>query len=60
MTADEHPKPQVTIEALAKLPPVFKKGESRHYIVPKLFIQQVIVQIQNKSILNHQKQGILL
>ena len=26
MTADEHPKPQVTIEALAKLPTVFKKG----------------------------------
>ena len=27
MTADEHPKPQVTMEALAKLPTVFKKGE---------------------------------
>jgi acetyl-CoA acyltransferase 2 len=26
MTADEHPKPQVTMEALAKLPAVFKKG----------------------------------
>ena len=27
MTADEHPKPQVTLEALAKLPTVFKKGK---------------------------------
>ena len=27
MAADEHPKPQVTIEALAKLPAVFKKGK---------------------------------
>ena len=23
---DEHPKPQTTIEQMAKLPPVFKKG----------------------------------
>lgn len=29
MTADEHPKPQVTMEALAKLPTVFKKGEGK-------------------------------
>jgi len=26
MTLDEHPKPKTTIEQLAKLPPVFKKG----------------------------------
>jgi len=26
MTLDEHPKPKTTIESLAKLPPVFKKG----------------------------------
>jgi acetyl-CoA acyltransferase 2 len=26
MTADEHPKPKTTIEQIAKLPPVFKKG----------------------------------
>lgn len=26
MTVDEHPKPQTTLEQLAKLPPVFKKG----------------------------------
>ena len=25
MCADEHPKPQTTVEQLAKLPPVFKK-----------------------------------
>ena len=23
---DEHPKPQTTVEQMAKLPPVFKKG----------------------------------
>ena len=26
MKLDEHPKPKTTIEQLAKLPPVFKKG----------------------------------
>lgn len=26
MAVDEHPKPKTTLEALAKLPPVFKKG----------------------------------
>lgn len=26
MTADEHPKPKTTVESIAKLPPVFKKG----------------------------------
>ena len=26
MTLDEHPKPKTTIEQLAKLPTVFKKG----------------------------------
>merc|ERR1711936_704750 len=26
MTLDEHPKPKTTLEQLAKLPPVFKKG----------------------------------
>lgn len=26
MSLDEHPKPKTTIEQLAKLPPVFKKG----------------------------------
>ena len=26
MDTDEHPKPQTTVEMLAKLPPVFKKG----------------------------------
>ena len=26
METDEHPKPQTTVEMLAKLPPVFKKG----------------------------------
>ena len=26
MDADEHPKPQTTIEQMAKLPTVFKKG----------------------------------
>lgn len=26
MTHDEHPRPQTTLEQLAKLPPVFKKG----------------------------------
>ena len=26
MTADEHPKPKTTVESIAKLPTVFKKG----------------------------------
>lgn len=26
MTQDEHPRPQTTLEQMAKLPPVFKKG----------------------------------
>merc|ERR1712018_444576 len=26
MTADEHPKPKTTVESIARLPPVFKKG----------------------------------
>ena len=26
MKLDEHPKPKTTLEQLAKLPPVFKKG----------------------------------
>lgn len=29
MSADEHPRPQTTIEALAKLPPVFQKDTGR-------------------------------
>jgi hypothetical protein len=28
MTHDEHPKQNVTLEALAKLPTVFKKGKT--------------------------------
>ena len=46
MTADEHPKPQVTIEALAKLPSVFKKGKCLHsfalFIVLKWFVKAFV------------------
>jgi acetyl-CoA acetyltransferase len=40
MTADEHPKPQVTLEALAKLPTVFKKGTRKYqkYSFKKLLV----------------------
>ena len=47
MTADEHPKPQVTMEALAKLPAVFKKGKQELNVLDVLMwianVYQVIL-----------------
>jgi len=49
MIADEHPKPQVTIEALAKLPTVFKKGKQKvnFFLVKVNCINRSIVKRSN-------------